>query len=71
MRDTRYPPSSHWIHNYFITNHADFNRISLLATKLGTRLPILVLVIMDLSDQDLCVALMERTMFHVSGFIPF
>ena len=40
-------------------------------TKLDTRFRILVLAIMDLSDQELSIALeeFERTMFDVSEFI--
>ena len=49
------------------------SKIILLVTKLDTRFRILVLAIMDLSDQELGIALeeYERTMFDVSElFLP-
>ena len=49
------------------------SKIILLVTKLDTRFLILVLAIMDLSDQELSIALeeYERTMFDVSElFLP-
>ena len=58
---------------FLYTSLSDLSKIILLVTKLYTRFRILVLAIMDLSDQELSIALdeFERTMVDESElFLP-
>ena len=69
------PPISHLliVYTFLFTSLSDLSKIILLVTKLDTRFRILVLAIMDLSDQELSIALeeFERTMVDVSElFLP-
>ena len=60
-------------YTFLYTSLSDLSKIILLVTKLDTRFRILVLAIMDLSDQELSIALeeFERTMADVSElFLP-
>ena len=69
------PPISHLliVYTFLFTSLSDLSKIILLVTKLDTRFRILVLAIMDQSDQELSIALeeFERTMLDVSElFLP-
>ena len=55
-------------YTFLCTSLSDLSKISLLVTKLDTRFLILVLAFLDLSDQELSIALeeFERTMVDAS-----
>ena len=64
-----YPSTPHLIgYTFLYTSLSDLSKVIVLVTKLDTHFLILVLAFMDLSDQELSIALeeFERTMADVS-----